>query len=69
MYCSGVDLLNNNSCITTLNDAGEIVKQERLPNVPEVILANFASLTRSAQSGRPLEIPVVAAGPGIRCLN
>ena len=39
-----IDLHKDNCLITTINDAGELVRQERLPNVPEIILAYFAAL-------------------------
>lgn len=44
MFYSGIDLHKDNCLITTINDAGELVRQERLPNVPEIILAYFAAL-------------------------
>jgi transposase len=44
MFYSGIDLHRDNCFITTVDDSGEIVKQERLRNCPEIILAYFASL-------------------------
>ena len=44
MFYSGIDLHKDNCLITTINDGGELVRQERLPNVPEIILAYFATL-------------------------
>jgi transposase len=44
MYYSGIDLHKDNSYITTVDDTGEIVKQERLHNVPDLIIGYFASL-------------------------
>jgi transposase len=44
MFFSGIDLHKDNCFITTVDDRGEIVKQERLRNVPGIILAYFASL-------------------------
>jgi len=44
MFYSGIDLHKDNCFITTVDDRGETVKQERVPNVPEIILAYFASL-------------------------
>ncbi len=44
MFYSGIDLHKDNCFITTVDDSGEIVKQERLRNIPEIILAYFASL-------------------------
>jgi len=47
MFYSGIDLHKDNCFITTVDDRGEIVKQERVRNVPEIILAYFASLDGS----------------------
>ena len=44
MFYSGIDLHKDNCFITTVDDSGEIVKQERLRNIPEIILTYFASL-------------------------
>jgi len=44
MFYSGIDLHKDNSFITTVDDGGAIVKQERLPNVPEIILTYFDAL-------------------------
>jgi transposase len=44
MFHSGIDLHKDNCFITTVDDSGKIVKQERLRNCPEIILAYFASL-------------------------
>jgi transposase len=44
MYYSGIDLHKDNCFITTINDAGKRASQERLPNVPAMILAYFAAL-------------------------
>ncbi len=44
MFYSGIDLHKDNCFITTVDDSGEVVKQERLPNVPESILGYFRSL-------------------------
>jgi transposase len=44
MFYSGIDLHKDNCFITTVDETGEIVKQERLRNIPEIILAYFASL-------------------------
>src|SRR5512144_970803 len=43
MYYSGIDLHKDNCFITTVNNEGRLVRQERLPNVPESLLAYFAS--------------------------
>lgn len=44
MYYSGIDLHKDNCFITTINDAGDVVAQERVPNLPEALLAYFARI-------------------------
>jgi hypothetical protein len=44
MFYSGIDLHKDNCFITTVDDGGAIVKQERLHNIPDIILAYFDSL-------------------------
>jgi transposase len=44
MYYSGIDLHTDNSYITTQDDTGSVVKQERTDNVEQDILAYFGSL-------------------------
>ena len=44
MFYSGIDLHQDNCLITTDDDRGKTVKQERLRNDPTVILAYFASI-------------------------
>ncbi len=44
MYYSGIDLHTDNSFITTQDDTGSVVKQERVINDTEVVLAYFRSL-------------------------
>jgi transposase len=44
------DLHKDNSFITTINDAGAVVQQERVANVPEVLLAYFARLGSEHQA-------------------
>lgn len=44
MYYSGIDLHKDNSFITTINDGGGLVKQERVRNTPESIRAYFGSI-------------------------
>jgi len=44
MLYSGIDLQKDNCFITTVDDTGEVLKQERLPNVPDNILGYFGSL-------------------------
>lgn len=44
MWYSGIDLHRDNSFISTLDDAGELVRQERIENSPELLLSYFQSL-------------------------
>jgi transposase len=44
MFYTGIDLHQDNCLVATLDSNGTLVKQERLPNVPESILAYFRSL-------------------------
>jgi transposase len=44
MFYSGIDLHKDNCFITTVDDSGAIVKQQRLPNIPKIILAYFDAL-------------------------
>lgn len=44
MYYSGIDLHTDNSYITTQDDSGTVVKQERTANTTEDVLAYFRSL-------------------------
>jgi transposase len=44
MFYSGIDQHKDNCFITTVDDTGAIVKQERLRNIPDIILAYFDSL-------------------------
>lgn len=44
MFYSGIDLHKDNCFITTINDTGDQVKQQRVPNVPATILAYFSSM-------------------------
>jgi len=44
MYYSGIDLHTDNSYITTQDDTGSVVKQERTTNDPENVLTYFHSL-------------------------
>jgi predicted NBD/HSP70 family sugar kinase len=41
MYYSGIDLHKDNCSLTTVDETGEIVKQERLHNIPEIIQAGI----------------------------
>ena len=50
MYYSGIDLHKDNCFITTINDAGGLVQQERVANVPEAVLAYFARLGSDHQA-------------------
>ncbi len=47
MYFSGIDLHKDNCFITTVDDTGAIVKQERVANIPELILGYFTPLPGS----------------------
>ena len=44
MFYSGIDLHKNNSMITTIDDSGTIINQQRLPNDEFSILEYFLSL-------------------------
>jgi transposase len=44
MYYSGIDLHTDNSYITTQDDTGSVVKQERTENVEQDIISYFGSL-------------------------
>jgi transposase len=44
MYYSGIDLHKDNCFITTINDNGDVVGQERVPNIPDALLAYFGRL-------------------------
>jgi transposase len=44
MYYSGIDLHSDNSYITTIDENGTIVKQQRLENINECIVEYFKSL-------------------------
>jgi transposase len=50
MFYSGIDLHKDNCFITTINDAGDLVQQERVANVPEALLAYFARLGTEHQA-------------------
>jgi len=50
MYYSGIDLHKDNSFITTINEAGELVGQERVMNVPEALMAYFTRHTGQHQA-------------------
>jgi transposase len=44
MYYSGIDLHSDNSYITTVDEAGSVVKQQRVENLDERLLDYFQSL-------------------------
>jgi transposase len=44
MYYTGADLHKDNCFLTTINDEGRIVRQQRIANEPAVLCAYFASL-------------------------
>jgi transposase len=50
MFYSGIDLHKDNCFITTINDSGDIVGQERVPNVPEALLSYFARIGSEHQT-------------------
>ena len=50
MYYSGVDLHSDNCYITTLDDSGSVVKQQRVENNNELILDYFHSLPGDHQA-------------------
>jgi transposase len=50
MFYSGIDLHKDNSFITTINDAGVLVQQERVPNEPEALLSYFARIGTEHQT-------------------
>jgi transposase len=50
MYYSGVDLHSDNCYITTLDENGSIVKQQRVENISELILDYFHSVPGSHQA-------------------
>jgi hypothetical protein len=52
MYYSGIDLHSDNSYITTVDDNGSIVKQQRVENISEHILDYFHSLPRLSSGSR-----------------
>lgn len=44
MFYSGIDLHRDNCYITTVDDSGVIVKQQRVPNTPPLVLDYFITL-------------------------
>ena len=50
MYYSGIDLHSDNCYITTLDDNGSVVKQQRVENDPALLLDYFSSLGSSHQA-------------------
>jgi transposase len=50
MYYSGVDLHSDNCYITTLDENGSVVKQQRVENISEYILDYFRSLPGDHQA-------------------
>jgi len=50
MYYSGVDLHSDNCYITTLDESGSVVKQQRVENISELVLEYFNSLPGSHQA-------------------
>jgi transposase len=50
MYYSGIDLHSDNSYITTIDDNGAIVKQQRLDNIDDCVINYFHSLPGTHQA-------------------
>ncbi len=50
MYYSGIDLHSDNSYITTVDDNGTVVKQQRIENINHCLLDYFQSLPGSHQA-------------------
>jgi hypothetical protein len=50
MYYSGIDLHSDNCYITTLDDTGSIVKQQRVANINELVIDYFQSIPGSHQA-------------------
>ena len=50
MYYSGIDLHSDNCYITTLNDNGTVIKQQRVQNIDDQVLSYFQSLDGSHQA-------------------
>jgi transposase len=50
MYYSGIDLHSDNCYITTINDTGSVIRQQRVENVSELVLDYFHSLPGSHQA-------------------
>ena len=46
MFYSGIDLHRDNSMITTINDSGAVIKQQKMPNDELAILNYFFSMGR-----------------------
>ncbi len=44
MYCTGIDDHKDNCFLTTVNDAGAVVKRARMRNEPALILDYFHGL-------------------------
>ena len=50
MLFSGIDLHRDNSMITTINDSGAVVNQQKLPNDEQTILKYFFSMGKNHQA-------------------
>jgi transposase len=50
MYYSGIDLHSDNCYITTVDEQGSVVQQQRVENIPELIVDYFQSLAGSHQA-------------------
>lgn len=50
MYYSGIDLHSDNCYITTIDDSGSVIKQQRIDNINELVLDYFRSLPGDHQA-------------------
>jgi len=50
MYYSGIDLHSDNCYMTTIDDSGAVIKQQRVENISELILDYFHSIPGSHQA-------------------
>ena len=60
MFYSGIDQHKRDSFITTYDDRGAIVKQERVPNTPLAMQRYFAQFAGPSQCGRRIHIKRLA---------
>ncbi len=50
MYYSGIDLHSDNCYMTTIDDNGAVVKQQRVDNINELVLDYFSSMPGEHQA-------------------